>query len=90
MLGKFLLNKIFMPNKAKNKVTDEKSFIKSCRIAIYVFGIYYFLFGVELLFINYVPKSGCFTSMVPAIIFILLYKNCRKYLVSLKRVKKDI
>jgi hypothetical protein len=88
LIGKYLPAKIIMPKKAKYKVTDEKNYIKSCRMIFYCMGLYFILLGIVLLFVkDWSGFISIFATMIPALIVVVLSPNWRKYTKPLNKMR---
>ncbi|MDD3174457.1 MAG: hypothetical protein PHF63_12505 [Herbinix sp.] len=75
VIGKYLSDKFIISKQTKYKIIDEQKYIKSCRVIFYCIGLYYILFGIVLLIINGWPVFAIYTTMIPALIVILLSLN---------------
>lgn len=85
LLGTFLSNRFLIPKKTKYKVLDEKRYLTSSRLLLYILGFYYILLGIVLIFIKNEPRYTIYFKIIlPYAIYIPLFFIWKKHIRSLK------
>ena len=64
LLGKFLSNRFLLPQKTKYKVLDEKRYLKSFRLLLYILGFYYIVLGIVVIFIKNEPSYTIYIRII--------------------------